>query len=93
MVGRGILLHPDDEIVVVLASAAFDDTIIVSDAESVTVCGEIPAGHKVARRALPAGTLVHKYGQIIGRLTASVRCGEHVHIQNLESLRAVGGHE
>ena len=27
----------------------------------------IPAGHKVARRDLPAGTEVHKYGQVIGR--------------------------
>nr|MBA2413652.1 UxaA family hydrolase [Burkholderiaceae bacterium] len=32
---------------------------------------------------LPAGTLVHKYGQVIGRSTVDIRGGEHVHVHNL----------
>ena len=42
-----------------------------------------PPGHKVALRDLPAGTLVHKYGQVIGRTTVDVRAGDHVHVHNL----------
>src|SRR5262245_844503 len=53
---------------------------------------DVPAGHKLARRDLPAGALVHKYGQVIGVTTAAVRAGEHVHTHNLampgERLRA-----
>ncbi len=43
----------------------------------------VPGGHKEARRDLPAGALVHKYGQVIGVTTAPVRAGEHVHVHNL----------
>ena len=42
-----------------------------------------PPGHKVALRDLPAGTLVHKYGQVIGQTTVDVRAGAHVHVHNL----------
>jgi altronate hydrolase len=42
-----------------------------------------PPGHKVALRELPVGTLVHKYGQVIGRTTVDVHRGEHVHVHNL----------
>lgn len=45
--------------------------------------GDIPVGHKIARRDLPIGTLVHKYGQVIGRTTTRVPAGDHVHSHNL----------
>ncbi|WP_214403203.1 UxaA family hydrolase [Pseudonocardia lacus] len=71
-----LTLHPDDDVAVVLTDGH----------------AGVPAGHKVARRALPAGALVHKYGQVIGVTTAAVREGEHVHTHNLampgERLRA-----
>lgn len=44
-------------------------------------------GHKIAIRPLDAGTLVRKYGQAIGRTTANVEVGEHVHVHNLISIR------
>ncbi len=43
----------------------------------------VAAGHKVARRDLREGELVHKYGQVIGVTTAEVRAGEHVHVHNM----------
>lgn len=49
----------------------------------VTVEAGIPAGHKVALRDLAAGTLVRKYGHVIGATTATVRAGQHVHVHNL----------
>lgn len=50
----------------------------------------VPHGHKVALRAMAKGTDIVKYGVRIGRLTAAVEAGHHVHTHNLESLRGRG---
>ncbi|MGN0851762.1 MAG: UxaA family hydrolase [Kiritimatiellia bacterium] len=42
-------------------------------------------GHKYARRAIPAGAAVVKYGMPIGRATRAIAAGEHVHVQNLQT--------
>ena len=44
----------------------------------------IPYGHKVATRAIAAGAAVVKYGVTIGRATASIAPGEHVHVHNVD---------
>jgi altronate dehydratase small subunit len=49
---------------------------------------DIPAGHKVAIHDIRAGSTVCKYGEPIGRATTAIRRGAHVHVHNLESLRA-----
>src|SRR5512141_1774255 len=49
------------------------------------VCAErIPAGHKVATRAIAAGEPVRRYSQIIGFATKPIAPGFHVHVHNLE---------
>lgn len=48
----------------------------------------IPAGHKMALHDIAAGSIVHKYGQMIGVTSRAIRAGEHVHSHNL----AVGEH-
>ena len=54
----------------------------------------VPKGHKSALRDLPAGAVVRKYGWPIGRLTAAVAAGDHVHSHNLETmLGGVEGYE
>jgi hypothetical protein len=50
--------------------------------------GAVPLGHKVARRALPRGTPIRKYGAVIGEAIADIAAGEHVHVHNMRSLRA-----
>ena len=47
----------------------------------------VPIGHKVALRDLGIGDTVVKYGQDIGRVTAAIRKGEHVHTHNLKTKR------
>jgi altronate hydrolase len=49
----------------------------------VAVGQPVPRGHKIALRAVPAGTEVHKYGQVIGVATADIAPGDHVHSHNL----------
>jgi altronate hydrolase len=44
---------------------------------------DIPAGHKVAVRAIPAGAPVRKYGEVIGVAREAILPGAHVHLHNL----------
>jgi (2R)-sulfolactate sulfo-lyase subunit alpha len=48
---------------------------------------DVPIGHKVALADLAEGQDVIKYGQVIGRLIAPVKTGDHVHTHNLKTKR------
>jgi altronate hydrolase len=58
-------------------------TAIRTAAGVVTAIDDIPAGHKVAVRAVPAGAPVHKYGEVIGMARQDIAPGAHVHLHNL----------
>jgi altronate dehydratase small subunit len=58
--------------------------------EEVTLLSEIPMGHKFALRDIEEGGLVIKYGEPIGRSTAMVKRGAHVHVHNVVSPRKEG---
>jgi altronate hydrolase len=62
---------------VLLLNPDDDVAVTLRDADGV------PQGHKIAVRDIEAGAEVHKYGQVIGRATAPIRAGEHVHTHNL----------
>jgi altronate dehydratase small subunit len=59
----------------------------------VRVQGSIPYGHKFAVRDIAQGEDIIKYGEVIGRATNIIPFGTHAHIQNIESLRGLGGLE
>ena len=80
--GAVVLMHPTDDVVVALRDLRQGDVVSASGVEPVTVATDIPRGHKVARRALALGSLIHKYGQVIGVTTAEVGVGDHVHLHN-----------
>jgi altronate hydrolase len=48
-----------------------------------TTLSDIPAGHKVALRAIDQGQPVRKFNQIIGFATQPIVPGEHIHTYNL----------
>jgi altronate hydrolase len=58
-------------------------TLVRTAAGVVTAIDDIPAGHKVAVRAVAAGAPVHKYGEVIGIARADIPAGAHVHLHNL----------
>ena len=62
-----ILIHPSDDVVVVLVETA----------------NGIPPGHKMARRRIQAGQAVIKYGSPIGLASQDIEPGEWVHTHNL----------
>jgi altronate hydrolase len=77
---RAIRLHADDDVVVALEQLVSGATI---EAEQIRVSGLVPAGHKVATRAIEVGMPVRRYGQIIGFASSAIRPGQHVHTHNL----------
>ena len=48
---------------------------------------DIPLGHKIALRDFKPGEAVIKYATDIGKVTAPIKAGEHVHIHNLRTKR------
>src|SRR3954463_16775526 len=80
------LLHldPRDDVAVALRPVAAGETLTV-EARSITAAEAVPGGHKRARRARAAGETVHQFGWPIGRPTAPVAAGAHVHIHNLRT--------
>jgi altronate hydrolase len=74
-----VRLHPQDDVVIARHQ-------LVTGAQiggGLAVRGLIPAGHKVAVRAIETGAPVRRYGQIIGFASRPIEAGEHVHMQNL----------
>ncbi len=68
----------DNVAVAIRALEAGQDTGI----DGVVCSAAIPAGHKVAVKAVAVGEAVRKYGQIIGFAGAAIAPGEHVHTHN-----------
>ena len=80
---KGLLLHSGDNVAVVTAQTERGEEVGVNGRRIVAADG-IPALHKIALCDIPAGEKVYKYGYPIG-VSLGIRCGEHVHVQNLRS--------
>ena len=77
-----IHLHPADNVAIARVPIAAGAELRV-DGVRVVALDAIPAGHKLALRDIPAGAMVERYGQAIGRATAPIEAGRHVHTHNL----------
>jgi len=75
-----IRLHPGDGVVIARATLLPGTPV----ADNVLAAQRIPAGHKVAVRALATGDEIRRYGQIIGFASAPISPGQHVHVHNCE---------
>lgn len=74
-----IVINPADSVAVALASLAPGDAL----SGDAVVAERVPAGHKIALRAMKKGSAVLRYGQIIGFASADIVAGAHVHSHNL----------
>jgi (2R)-sulfolactate sulfo-lyase subunit alpha len=90
---HGILMHEttDDVGVAVRDLAAGEEigavTLEGQFVTTVVLTEQVPLGHKVAMRDMAEGKSVIEYGRPIGKATKAVKCGQHVHTQNLRTLR------
>src|SRR5688500_5137195 len=74
-------LNPADDVVIACRELEAGTNLLK---EGVVVKERIPAGHKVATRAIAGGSPVHRYNQVIGFATQPIAPGFHVHVHNLE---------
>ncbi|SHI10888.1 altronate hydrolase [Pollutimonas bauzanensis] len=73
-------LNANDDVLIatrdIKPGTAFPDHAIASSEA-------IPAGHKMAARAISTGAPVRRYNQIIGFATRDIAPGQHIHLHNL----------
>jgi hypothetical protein len=81
---RLLRLHPDDNVLTLIASLAAGEQIVV-DGRMVTIPKALALGHKLAARAIATGEKIVKYGAPIGSATRAIAPGEHVHMHNVKS--------
>jgi arabinonate dehydratase len=77
-----IRLNAADDVVIARVGIPEGTTLVKEG--NVRVAAKIPAGHKIAVRAIRAGDAVRRYNQIIGFATADIQPGEHVHVHNIQ---------
>ena len=75
---KTIVISPIDSVGVALSSLKKGE-----EAEGVILCEDIEKGHKFALKAISKGDKVIKYGEVIGRATADIKPGEHIHSHNM----------
>ncbi len=83
-----IVMRPEDSGAVARRALAAGEVVALEDGTTFSVGGDIPAGHKLAIRAVAAGETLLKYGQPIGRASCDIRPGDHVHRHNVEPTDA-----
>lgn len=76
-----IKIHENDNVIVALRDIAKGERVY-ADREALE---EIPAGHKMAIRAIPKGGEVIKYGSPIGIAKEDIRVGQWVHTHNVKT--------
>ncbi|WDF74131.1 UxaA family hydrolase [Novosphingobium sp. KACC 22771] len=82
-----IRVHSEDTVAVALRPIAAGEQVALG-AEHFTAAVAIPQGHKLALTTHAPGDTVRKYGQPIGRATAAIARGDHVHTHNLATALA-----
>ncbi len=85
-----LLLNPTDDVAVARRRIAKGEP---TGFAGLTANQLIPRGHKVALRAMPSGTALRKFGQVIGVATQDITAGDHVHLHNLAMSESGAEHE
>jgi altronate dehydratase len=82
-----------DNVVTALRELPVGTLLVADDPLPAIATSElIPFGHKVAISTIRAGDMVIKYGASIGKATAEIAAGQHVHVHNLKSVRGAVQH-
>ncbi|AAK23467.1 UxaA family hydrolase [Caulobacter vibrioides] len=85
-------VDPRDHVATALRDLACGESVS-AHGERFIVRADVPKGHKIATRVVRSGDDVLKYGWPIGRATADIAVGDHVHVHNvITRLEGVEGY-
>lgn len=80
-----IQIHPLDTVAVTIRALSAGECVQTGNTE-LHISGDIPAGHKVALKAIETGEKIIKYGYPIGKAKTAITAGAHVHTHNVKTL-------
>jgi altronate dehydratase small subunit len=90
---RALIMHPSDNVATAVEEIQAGEEVAIPQpgaTRSLRAAEAIPFGFKVALEAIPAGAVIVKYGETIGKASQPIVKGALVHIHNLEGTRARG---
>lgn len=87
-----IRMDAADNVATVLEKVSAGEVVDIVDTEKklirrVTAQEEIPFAHKISIAPLDKGTLVYKFGVVIGRCMEELPIGRLVHVHNVISIK------
>ena len=83
-----IVINEKDNVATAIVPLKAGSTVSVETqgrTERIKLLSTIAMGHKFALKDLEEGEAIIKYGEPIGRSTARIARGEHVHVHNVVS--------
>jgi len=92
---RALVIHADDNVANLIGPGRQGEEVACrvegQDREvRVALASDVPSNHKFAFADIKAGDLIVKYGMTIGKASADIPRGVHVHVHNVESTRGRG---
>lgn len=88
-----IIMNEKDNVATCLVEMNAGDNVVVTIGnknKSISLIDPIPFGHKFSLSHIDAEDKVMKYGEVIGIASRHIEVGQHVHVHNVDSIRARG---
>jgi altronate hydrolase len=80
-----LVINEKDNVAVALRDIAAGSLVEVQDGTIVPAAEDIPYSHKLALEDIPAGQVILKYGEPIGKASRDIARGSWVHTHNIEA--------
>jgi len=92
---KALVIDPKDNVANLIGPGSKGSTVACrvegcDDPVDVVLSTDIPSNHKFAMVHIKPGEPIVKYGLVIGKASADIPRGAHVHVHNIESNRGRG---
>jgi len=87
---NAVIINPNDSVVTVTEQITKGGEVRYPGcAKPIVATQDIPMYHKIAIAAVKQGQNVLRYGERFGVASKDINIGDHVHVHNVNSVRAV----
>ncbi|WP_311941612.1 UxaA family hydrolase [Enterococcus dongliensis] len=91
MDGKLLVMNSKDNVGMVLQDTEVDNQLMMvrdgGEVGNISVISEIDIYHKVALQDIQKEDEIIKYGELIGVASKDIKKGEHVHVNNIRSVK------